>query len=62
MSITSHLDSLKRKHGALEEEIASVSAGPMPDQSKVTMLKLKKLRLKEQIEKIQSSGVSETQH
>ncbi len=52
MSIESHLDSLKRKHVALEEEIANMSARPLPDQSKLTILKREKLRLKEQIEEI----------
>lgn len=62
MSIAGHLDSLKRKHSALEEKIADVSASPMPDQSQVTTLKREKLRLKEQIEKIEMSVESETQH
>lgn len=62
MSIAGHLDSLKRKHGVLEEKIADVSASPMPDQSRVTTLKREKLRLKEQIDKIEMSGTSETQH
>lgn len=62
MSIAGHLDSLKRKHGVLEEKIADVSARPMPDQSQVTMLKREKLRLKEQIEKIEASAELQTQH
>lgn len=62
MSIAGHLDSLKRKHSVLEEKIADVSARPMPDQSQVTMLKREKLRLKEQIEKIESSAEQQTQH
>lgn len=62
MSIADHLDSLKRKHGALEDEIAVVTARPMPDQSKVTKLKRKKLRLKEQIEQIQSVSDNGTRH
>ncbi len=62
MSMAGHLDSLKRKHGVLEEKIADVSARPMPDQSQVTMLKREKLRLKEQIEKIEASAQQQTQH
>ena len=62
MSIAGHLDSLKRKHSVLEEKIADVSARPMPDQSQVTMLKREKLRLKEQIEKIEASAEQQTQH
>lgn len=62
MSIAGHLDSLKRKHSVLEEKIADVSARPMPDQSQVTMLKREKLRLKEQIEKIEASAELQTQH
>lgn len=62
MSISSHLDSLQRKHGALEAEIADVSASPLPDQTRVNALKVKKLHLKEQIEKIKSSQMDETKH
>ena len=61
MSIAGHLDSLKRKHFALEQEIADVSASPMPDQSRVTSLKRQKLRLKEQIEKLQAEDAG-TRH
>lgn len=62
MSIAGHLDSLKQKHSLLEEKIADVSASPMPDQSRVTTLKREKLRLKEQIDKIETSVGSETKH
>ncbi|MEM9574398.1 MAG: DUF465 domain-containing protein [Pseudomonadota bacterium] len=62
MSIAGHLDSLKRKHSVLEEKIADVSASPMPDQSRVTTLKREKLRLKEQIDRIETSVGGETKH
>ncbi|MDZ7823108.1 MAG: DUF465 domain-containing protein [Ahrensia sp.] len=42
MTIENHLESLKRKHGTLEAEIANVSARPMPDQTRITMLKREK--------------------
>ncbi|MEM8540568.1 MAG: DUF465 domain-containing protein [Pseudomonadota bacterium] len=62
MSIAGHLDSLKQKHSLLEEKIADVSASPMPDQSRVTTLKREKLRLKEQIDRIETSVGGETKH
>lgn len=62
MSISGHLDSLQRKHGALEAEIADISASPLPDQTRVSALKVKKLYLKEQIEKLKSSQMDETKH
>ena len=54
MSLDGHLDALKRKHGALESEIADMAARPAPDQSALTALKREKLRLKEEIEKIKA--------
>lgn len=62
MSISGHLDSLKRKHSALEEKISYENSSPMPDQSVVTMLKREKLRLKEQIEQTQALDASDKQH
>lgn len=54
MAIESHLATLEKKHGALEEEISEAMASPAMDDLHVTTLKRKKLLLKEQIEKVKS--------
>lgn len=52
MSIESHLEALKRKHGDLEAKLHDYMNRPAPDQTKMTLLKREKLRLKEEIEKL----------
>lgn len=58
MSIDGHLDALKRKHGALDNEINDMMARPAPDESELNRLKREKLRLKDEIEKI----MAQTRH
>lgn len=58
MSLDGHLDALKRKHGALENQIDDMQARPAPDETIISRLKREKLRLKEEIEKLQA----ETRH
>ncbi len=50
MAIESHLATLEKKHGALEEEISEAMASPAMDDLHIASLKRKKLVLKEQIE------------
>ncbi|MGL4490993.1 MAG: YdcH family protein [Rhizobiaceae bacterium] len=52
MTIESHLETLVKKHGALENEITEALAHPSIDDIVLTDLKRKKLQLKEQIERI----------
>ncbi|AIJ67241.1 YdcH family protein [Brucella suis] len=54
MAIESHLATLEKKHGALEEEISEAMASPAMDDLHIASLKRKKLVLKEQIEKLKS--------
>ncbi|AEK55037.1 hypothetical protein BPI_I1801 [Brucella pinnipedialis B2/94] len=54
MAIESHLATLEKKHGALEEEISEAMASPAMDELHIASLKRKKLVLKEQIEKLKS--------
>ncbi len=54
MSLDGHLDALKRKHGALEEELDDMLGRPAPDESRVAKLKREKLRLKDEIEKLRT--------
>lgn len=51
MSAQSHLEELKRKHQALEAEIASKQKAPSVSNLDLQVLKKRKLRLKEQIER-----------
>ena len=52
MSIEAHLESLVRKHGVLESQIAQMLTRPVPDQAELSQLKREKLRLKDEIERI----------
>ena len=53
MSMLEHVDSLRTKHAHLDELIDEEMHRPMPDQAIVTRLKKEKLRLKEEIERLQ---------
>ena len=52
MSIESHLNELVRRHQAIEEAILAEENHPASDDIKVHELKVKKLHLKDQIEKL----------
>lgn len=54
MSIDGHLDALRRKHGALDNEINDMLARPAPNDSEIMRLKREKLRLKDEIEKLKA--------
>jgi hypothetical protein len=54
MTTEAHLSALETKHHRLESEIDSELHRPSPDQSRLTSLKREKLRLKEEISKLQS--------
>jgi len=51
MSMTSHVESLRRKHQKLESEISETMRHPGADQTQITALKREKLKLKDEIEK-----------
>ncbi|WP_187968545.1 YdcH family protein [Aquibium microcysteis] len=54
MSLTSHIEELKRKHSQLDREIAEAIARPSTDDIEVRQLKRRKLALKDAIEKLGS--------
>lgn len=54
MAIESHLETLERKHGALEREISDAQQRPATDTLELADLKRRKLMLKEQIEKLRA--------
>ena len=51
------LDSLKAEHRRLDQQIAALSAEHGPDQLELARLKRRKLRLKDQIERISDSNI-----
>ncbi|MEK1889100.1 MAG: DUF465 domain-containing protein [Phyllobacterium sp.] len=55
MAIESHLETLERKHGALEKQIADALLSPASDDLMISDLKRRKLMLKEQIERLKSA-------
>jgi len=52
MSLTSHLQELKRKHQNLSEEVEQAQRAPGVDDLAIASLKKQKLRLKEEIERL----------
>lgn len=52
MTIQSHLQELKRRHAAIEQELGQELSRPASDQARIVELKRKKLALKEQITKL----------
>ena len=53
MSIQSHLDSLNEQHSHLEHEIEEESHRPQPDSLKLSALKREKLRIKEEMARLE---------
>lgn len=54
MSYSTRLDALKQRHASLESQIADEDHRPRPDADTLTRLKIEKLHLKEEMEKISS--------
>ena len=49
MTMDAKIESLKRKHATLEQEIGGEVHRPVPDQSMISELKREKLKLKDEI-------------
>lgn len=54
MSMQEHVNSLKHKHAALEVAISEESKRPMPDEIVVHDLKRRKLKIKDEIQRLGS--------
>jgi hypothetical protein len=54
MSLQSHIDTLKDRHASLETRIADEDHRPRPDAEALSRLKLEKLRLKEEMERLRA--------
>ncbi|HTJ90419.1 MAG TPA: DUF465 domain-containing protein [Acidocella sp.] len=55
MNLKSHLDTLKTRHANLESKIAQEDRRPRPDDTELTRMKVEKLRLKEEMERLKVS-------
>lgn len=55
MSIQSHLQELKRRHAAIEQELSRELSSPASDPLRVAELKRRKLVLKDQMSKLNGS-------
>ena len=56
MSLESHIEALKGRHALLETRILDEDSRPRPDSETLNRLKLEKLRLKEEMERLQRSS------
>ncbi len=54
MNLQSHIDALKGRHASLDSKIAAEGRRPSPDSATLTSMKLEKLRLKEEMERLKS--------
>ena len=55
MTVQAHIASLEKKHGALEEELQDIIASPSSDDHAIAELKRRKLRLKDELERLKKS-------
>ena len=56
MTLQARLDTLKERHAALELRIADEDQRPRPDSEALTRLKIEKLRVKEEIERLRTQS------
>jgi hypothetical protein len=55
MSLGSHLEELKKRHESLSVEVEEAQRSPGTDDLHITELKKQKLRLKEEIQRLESA-------
>ncbi len=55
MSLQSHIEVLKERHATLETRIHDEDHRPRPDDSTLSRLKLEKLRLKEEMDRLKQT-------
>jgi hypothetical protein len=58
MTLQSRIESLKTRHAGLESRIADEDQRPRPDSDTLARLKLEKLRLKEEMERLRTPASS----
>ncbi len=52
MSLQAHIDTLKERHASLDARIVDEDHRPRPDSETLSRLKVEKLRLKEEMERL----------
>ncbi|MCK0126314.1 DUF465 domain-containing protein [Gelidibacter sp. F2691] len=52
MSMSSHLEELRRKHEVLSDKVEAIQRAPGTSDTEITELKKQKLKLKEEIERL----------
>ncbi len=55
MSLKSRIESLRSRHADLETRITEEGNRPRPDDTRLVRLKVEKLRLKEEMERLQTA-------
>ncbi|WP_337270044.1 YdcH family protein [Oryzifoliimicrobium ureilyticus] len=55
MTVQAHLESLEKKHVALEEELHAMMASPSVRDNEIAECKRRKLRIKDEIERLRTS-------
>ncbi len=55
MSLSAHLDELRRKHQALSDKVEEAQRNPSTDDLTIGELKKQKLRLKEEIQRLEGA-------
>ncbi|MDJ0821176.1 MAG: DUF465 domain-containing protein [Paracoccaceae bacterium] len=58
MSLSSHVQELKRKHQSLSEAVEEAQRAPGVDDLQIAELKKQKLRIKEEITRLSAEAVS----
>ena len=56
MSVQEHIESLRAKHAHLEQEIDDELHRPLPDQVTLQRLKKEKLKIKDEIARLNANG------
>ena len=56
MSMSNHLDALKGRHSGLEDAVRADDQRPMPDPDTIHRLKVEKLKLKDEIDRLTTHG------
>jgi hypothetical protein len=56
MSLAARLESLRERHAALEAQILEEDSRPRPDSELLARLKVEKLRLKDEMERLTASA------
>ncbi|NRP13855.1 hypothetical protein XMM379_002198 [Aliiroseovarius sp. xm-m-379] len=55
MSVSSHVEELRRKHQALEGEVEAAQRAPGTTDQEITELKKQKLKIKEEIARLENA-------